>query len=129
MNLSDVKVGDFVRFQVMRNVKDLTTRFDSDEHKKAGWAEDEKMYEKHFTQFCERNRGGVSPLFYVKKIKKKDGKYEIGLQRVLIHEITTENHVCYPLKDGFLKSHFRLYDIYRFNRPITSFNELRLDNV
>jgi len=132
VSLSDVKVGDFVRFQVMRKdkgVKDLTTRFDSDEHKRAGWAEDEKMYETHFTQFCDRNRGGVSPLFYVKKIKKKDGNYQIGLQRVLIHDITTENHVCYPLQDGRLKSNFRLYDIYRFNRPITSFNELRLDNA
>lgn len=130
VTLSDVNVGDFVRFQVMRKVKDLTTRFDSDDEHKHTWAEDKKMYDTHFTQFCERNRGGVSPLFYVKKIKKNEkGKYEIGLQRVLIHDITTESHFCYPLKDGFLKSYFRLYDIYRFNRPIASFKELRLDNA
>ena len=131
VTLNDVKVNDFVRFQVMGTVKDLSVRFDSDFHKAAGWNKESETYGDDFNNFCDRNIGGVSPLFFVKRVKKRDGKIELGLQHMLIHKhISDKMGPCYPIdQNGFVKPGFRLYDIYRFNRPITSCTEKRLDDV
>jgi hypothetical protein len=130
--LDHVQVGDFVRFKVMKRPSDATALFNSTHHKKEGWATEASTYTDHFEDFCKRNVGGVSPLFYVKKVRRVGGKYELGLQSVLIHGIMRagDDNPCYPTDGrGFLKPSFKLYDVYRFNRPITSLETTRVDEV